>query len=165
MTKSKGVTIIENQDADDDDYESDTDIAPGESTPLLSTPRPSVDRSELFSSFRRQRSIGRLSIRASFGGVADNFAEPVEGLAPLFPSGIGAYMDRKYVPYREASLVKSVPAFAPYRRKARHRSFYLYWTNVSHTAAGVVVTLGPHELTPYVPIHRNFVTGGNRPVS
>ena len=59
-------------------------------------------------------------------------AQPIEGLAPLFPrGGIQQYDDRGYIAYREASLVKSVPAFPPYRRTARHRSFYLWWTNVS----------------------------------
>jgi hypothetical protein len=59
-------------------------------------------------------------------------AHPVEGLAPLFPNGgIGEFDGRGHVPYRAPSLVKSTPAFAPYRRMARHRSFYLWWTNVS----------------------------------
>ena len=56
---------------------------------------------------------------------------PLEGLAPLFnhTGGIQPYDGREYIPYRKPSLVKSVPAFPPYRRKARHRSFYLWWTN------------------------------------
>ena len=56
---------------------------------------------------------------------------PLEGLAPLFQhtGGIPSYNGREYIPYRTPSLVKSVPAFPPYRRKARHRSFYLWWTN------------------------------------
>ncbi len=56
---------------------------------------------------------------------------PLEGLAPLFQhtGGIPSYNGREYIPYRKPSLVKSVPAFPPYRRKARHRSFYLWWTN------------------------------------
>ena len=55
---------------------------------------------------------------------------PLEGLAPLFHhTGIQPYAGREYIPYRKPSLVKSVPAFPPYRRKARHRSFYLWWTN------------------------------------
>jgi hypothetical protein len=119
---TKGVTIIEAKQSEED-YDSDMALSPPrESTPLLSSQRAS-DRSELFSSFRRQRS----SVR----GGDENFAEPVEGLAPLFPGGIAAFEDRQFVPFREASLVKSVPAFAPYGRKARHRNFHLYWLNVS----------------------------------
>ena len=136
-----------------------TDDAPiGEGTPLLGT--VSDDKREIFQSFRR-KSAAKLSIRHQDsqrsiylkgstgsklgdddveGGGSDalvvkhEFTEayPVEGLAPLFPNGgIKEYDGRAYVPYREASLVKSTPAFAPYRRKARHRSFYLWWTNVS----------------------------------
>lgn len=133
MTKLKEVTIIEAKPAVDD-YESDTAKAPGESTPLLLSSQTASARSELFQSFRRQRSSARLlSLRVSSGGAAaeGNFAEPVEALAPLCRSGIEPYLGRKFVPYRDASLVKSVPAFAPYRRKERHRNFHLYWTNVS----------------------------------
>lgn len=123
---TKGVTIIEAKQSEED-YDSDMALSPPrESTPLLSSQRAS-DRSELFSSFRRQRSSVRLSVRVG----DENFAEPVEGLAPLFPGGIAAFEDRQFVPFREASLVKSVPAFAPYGRKARHRNFHLYWLNVS----------------------------------
>ncbi|KAL3795879.1 hypothetical protein HJC23_002150 [Cyclotella cryptica] len=131
MTQLKEVTIIEEKHTDDD-REPDTAMAPDESTPLLLSSQGASARSELFQSFRRQRSSARLlSLRVSSGGVArdGNFAEPVEALAPLFPSGIESYLGRKFVPYREASLVKSVPAFAPYRRKERHRNFHLYWTN------------------------------------
>ena len=142
MTKLSSLT------ADDDNP------TPGEATPLLS-PSSHIssgtsesgtveDKRELFQSFRR-RSVAKLSLRQGAGSSANKLltsadiemellplASPVEGLAPLFPNGgIGRYDDRECVPYREASLVKSVPAFPPYRRKARHRSFYLWWTNVS----------------------------------
>ena len=133
---------------------------PGESTPLLSTAPSTDNKQEQFQSFRR-RSVAKLSIRAVSqkegdleGGAARSAsywdllrtnralvvqldetlptAQPLEGLAPLFPNGgIAAYEDRERIPYRDASLVKSIPAFAPYRRKDRHRSFYLWWTNVS----------------------------------
>ena len=136
--------------------------APGESTPLISTSITGGGRGdtksdvvvvpsrESLSSFRR-KSVAKLSVRQtsliadvedSAGGIGVDIklqeisdlpeAYPIEGLAPLFPSGgITEYDGRGYVPYREASLIKSTPAFAPYRRKARHRSFYLWWTNVS----------------------------------
>ena len=130
---------------------------PGESTPLLSTkpssgtPSGSLDRKNAMVSFRR-KSIKKLSIRQMSSLIPDDkdedattttttalvqqmeylpTANPIEGLAPLFPNGIESYDGREYVPYREPSLVKSVPAFPPYTRMARHRSFYLWWTNVS----------------------------------
>ena len=133
---TKEVKIIEDVPPDED-YESDVALSPArESTPLLGSHRAS-SRSELFSSFRRQRSSVRLSVRVSRG--TEDFAEPIEGLAPLFPGGITAFEDRGYVAYREASLVKSVPAFAPYRRKRRHRNFHLYWLNVSSMHMSICV--------------------------
>jgi hypothetical protein len=129
----------------------------GESTPLLSS-KPmgsgSFDRQGAMVSFRR-KSIKKLSVRqlsslihedtTAAAAAADTTTptaaeavlllptvNPLEGLAPLFPNGgIDPYDGREYIPYREPSLVKSVPAFPPYTRKARHRSFYLWWTNVS----------------------------------
>ena len=100
-------------------------------------------------SFRR-KSYAKLSVRQLSSVLADDEEDnnnnntktatdeegvvavvPLEGLAPLFQhtGGISSYNDREYIPYRKPSLVKSVPAFPPYRRKARHRSFYLWWTN------------------------------------
>lgn len=100
-------------------------------------------------SFRR-KSYARLSVRQLSSVLADDEEDnnnnitktatdeegvvavvPLEGLAPLFQhtGGIPSYNGREYIPYRKPSLVKSVPAFPPYRRKARHRSFYLWWTN------------------------------------
>ncbi|KAL7543313.1 hypothetical protein ACHAXR_012622 [Thalassiosira sp. AJA248-18] len=116
---------------------------PGESTPLLSATlslsHTADDKREMFQSFRRrsQASSRLLTSLRDLEGAKDlkldeglPMAHPVEGLAPLFPNGgIKAFNDREHVPYRDASLVKSIPAFPPYRRKARHRSFYLWWTN------------------------------------
>lgn len=100
-------------------------------------------------SFRR-KSYAKLSVRQLSSVLADDEEDnnnnitktatdeegvvavvPLEGLAPLFQhtGGIPSYNGREYIPYRKPSLVKSVPAFPPYRRKARHRSFYLWWTN------------------------------------
>mmetsp|Transcript_39430 Transcript_39430/g.94839 ORF Transcript_39430/g.94839 Transcript_39430/m.94839 type:complete len:983 (+) Transcript_39430:38-2986(+) len=116
--------------------EPDDDHAPPvESTPLLPSSTSGSNR-VLLHGFRR-KSVAKLSSRASGVNVVDlhldgdlSTAHPAEGLAPLFPKdGIREYDGREYIPYREATLVKSVPAFPPYRRKARHRSFYLWWTN------------------------------------
>ena len=100
-------------------------------------------------SFRR-KSYAKLSVRQLSSVLADDEEDnnnnntktatdeegvvavvPLEGLAPLFQhtGGIPSYNDREYIPYRKPSLIKSVPAFPPYRRKARHRSFYLWWAN------------------------------------
>jgi len=123
-----------------------TNIPPQESTPLLLDNIISIGDSKRELLFRR-KSVAKLSIRqVSIVGDDDEedgaikkgeeeddipIASPVEGLAPLFKGGIQEYEGRAYVPYREATLLKSTPAFAPYRRKARHRSYYLWWTNVS----------------------------------
>ena len=117
------------------------DIQPQESTPLLGGIISIGDsRRELL--FRR-KSVTKLSIRqvsivgddeedgVKKGDEEEEQLSPVEGLAPLFHGGIQEYDGRAYVPYREATLLKSTPAFAPYWRKARHRSYYLWWTNVS----------------------------------
>mmetsp|Transcript_1008 Transcript_1008/g.2335 ORF Transcript_1008/g.2335 Transcript_1008/m.2335 type:complete len:672 (-) Transcript_1008:914-2929(-) len=145
MAKIKEVRI-KDEYGDDDDGSEDA-VAPGESTPLLvsagrssdPTSSSAFEREQLFQSFRRQRSVARLSLRASSAvGVSAedrsdlltlDVAHPIDALAPLVPGGIAKYYDREFVPYRQASLVKSVPAFAPYTRKARHRSFYLWWLN------------------------------------
>ena len=116
------------------------DIPPQESTPLLGIISVGDSKRELL--FRR-KSVTKLSIRqvsivgddeedgVKKGDEEEEQLSPVEGLAPLFHGGIQEYDGRAYVPYREATLLKSTPAFAPYWRKARHRSYYLWWTNVS----------------------------------
>lgn len=172
---------------------------PGESTPLLSS-KPmgsgSFDRKSAMVSFRR-KSVKKLSIRqkssllredSATTAAADTTAptaaageevhhvllptvSPSEGLAPLFPNGgIASYDGREYIPYREPSLVKSVPAFPPYTRKARHRSFYLWWTNVScccysswHMLYPVICVRLTHTLHIY-QTNRSSVTGGKVPV-
>jgi len=145
---------------DDDDAPAPGESTPLLSTTTAGGGGDTDDRRELMHSFRRksyaklitrqptQRRISSIAIGDVEGGETGGIgtiaelkfgdeddipmAHPVEGLAPLFPyGGIGEYGGRGHVPYREASLVKSTPAFAPYRRMARHRSFYLWWTNVS----------------------------------
>lgn len=142
----------------------DDDAPPGESTPLiLSSSTSGGDKRELLQSFRR-KSVAKLSnrpasqtqtklvqsLRDAEGGIhldggLINDVHPVEGLAPLFLNGIGEYDGREHVPYRDATLVKSVPAIAPYCRKARHRSFYLWWTNVSSMYACYMVQCLVHD--------------------
>ncbi len=68
----------------------------------------------------------------SKSGTERQVVHPLVALAPLVDGGgIAAYVDRPYIPRREPSTIKSLPAYAPYRRMARHRSFYLRWMNVS----------------------------------
>lgn len=55
--------------------------------------------------------------------------EPGEALAPLVAGGKIKDSDGVVLGPRALPIVKSIPAFAPYRRKQRHRSFYLWWTN------------------------------------
>jgi len=151
------------------------DIPPQESTPLLGIISVGDSKRELL--FRR-KSVAKLSIRqVSIVGDDDEedgaivkkgdeeeddipIASPVEGLAPLFKGGIQEYDGRAYVPYREATLLKSTPAFAPYRRKARHRSYYLWWTNVSISYVHILCMFISYTHLVYTAFFRNFVTGG-----
>jgi hypothetical protein len=55
--------------------------------------------------------------------------EPVEALAPLVAGGVITTTDGYKTGARPASVVKSLPAYAPFCRKARHRSFHLFWLN------------------------------------
>ena len=54
---------------------------------------------------------------------------PIDALAPLVAGGIIVATDGyKTVPHPPSS-VKSLPAYVPFRRMARHRSFTLWWIN------------------------------------
>jgi len=55
--------------------------------------------------------------------------EPLDGLSPLSVTGSITTTDGYTTHPRPVSTVKSLPAFAPFRRTARHRSFYLWWIN------------------------------------
>lgn len=59
--------------------------------------------------------------------------EPVDALAPLVSGGLIVTTTNTPTGYRTAShppsTVKSLPSYAPFRRKARHRSFTLWWIN------------------------------------
>jgi hypothetical protein len=55
--------------------------------------------------------------------------EPAEALAPLVAGGVIINTSGYKTLRRPPCMVKSLPACAPFRRKARHRSFRLYWLN------------------------------------
>lgn len=57
------------------------------------------------------------------------FLEPAEALAPLASGGFITTIDGYKTGARPPSVVKSLPAFPPFRRYARHRSFRLFWLN------------------------------------
>jgi len=57
------------------------------------------------------------------------YLEPIDALAPLVAGGVIVATDGYKREPRPPSSVKSLPAFAPFRRKARHRSFALWWIN------------------------------------
>jgi hypothetical protein len=91
--------------------------------------RPALDAAGKQKSFRRKTSR-RPSFRGSralASNVSDLFEmQPIDGIMPLIkgsaPKGVVVH------PRPEPSF-KSIPTFAPYRRMARHRAFYLYWLN------------------------------------
>jgi len=74
-------------------------------------------------SFRR-KATRRSSFSGFIGGTYE--LEPINALVPLIN---GTPPNGTVVHQRPAPTVKSIPPFAPYRRLARHRSFYLYWLN------------------------------------
>jgi len=87
------------------------------------------------SSYRRASVRGTLAFPffsddgAEEEGASKDLVEPCEALAPLVAGGTIKNSDGAVIGPRVAPLVKSIPAFPPYRRKARHRSFFLWWTN------------------------------------
>jgi hypothetical protein len=60
---------------------------------------------------------------------AEDRLEPADALACLVSGGIIVTIDGYKTEPRPASSVKSLPAFSPFRRTDRHRSFYLWWLN------------------------------------
>jgi len=120
-----------------------------EETPLLSRGANSASNSRI--SFRRTvASTGSLAnisatpasgtqtkdVRASVRGNVNAWnahsrreVQPVDGLSPLATGGVITTTDGYTTAPRPPSVVKSLPAFAPFRRMARHRSFYLWWIN------------------------------------
>ena len=56
--------------------------------------------------------------------------EPVQALSPLVRGGKISGSDGTVLAKpHPASIVKSVPAYTPYSRKARHRNFHIWWLN------------------------------------
>jgi hypothetical protein len=122
-----------------------------ETTPLLSgtatSSEPQPPRSPIFWFHRRPKQSHALSYRDRssvrgpsafpfFPGKQDDrrhFKElvpPVEALSPLVAGGrIVSERGTVLAPARPPTIVKSIPAFPPYVRTARHRSFYLWWIN------------------------------------
>lgn len=68
------------------------------------------------------------SVREEDKDSSKDVVEPIEALCILVPGGKIYGQDGIVAGPRPTSIVKSIPAFAPYRRMARHRSFYLWWT-------------------------------------
>ena len=88
----------------------------------------------------RPRASRRASVRGSLAfpffstamedvTIQKEVVEPCEALAPLVDGGKIKDTDKNIVGPRPPPIVKSIPAFAPYRRNARHRNFHLWWTN------------------------------------
>lgn len=118
--KSKDDTTEAKESADTDEEE-----AADEATPLLD------DSSGAKIAFRRRSGPGRReSIRGSLAllGGGANVVQPVDALAPLVAGGTIVCIDG-YKTSHPPSSVKSLPTFVPFRRKDRHRNFYLWWTN------------------------------------
>jgi hypothetical protein len=125
----------------------------GEETPLLRDENLSGDADQARVSFRRplkplrpigdknQRSSVRGSLAAPLFPSEDDFVlseergehvdhlGPLDALAPLVAGGMIVSTTGYRTPARPPSVVKSLPAFAPFPRKERHRSFYLQWIN------------------------------------
>jgi hypothetical protein len=129
---------------------------PKESTPLLSsqvhtTSDPKKHWAKLrnvtkagiaFRRSARPRQSKRASVRGSLAfpffpepsvreddEAEKDVVEPCEALAPLVAGGKIKDTDGTVVGPRAPPLLKAIPAFPPYRRKQRHRNFYLWWTN------------------------------------
>jgi hypothetical protein len=55
--------------------------------------------------------------------------EPIDALAPLVAGGVIVATNGYKTGVRPPSSVKALPAYAPFLRRARHRSFALWWIN------------------------------------
>ena len=118
--------------------------ASSESTPLLGSGAGTSPkmlwgklRAATYVSFTRRRSTAlrdssvRKSVRPPLIDLLQehDILEPVDGLSPLAAGGVIVCTDGYRTTPRPPSTVKSLPAFAPFRRTERHRSFYLWWIN------------------------------------
>lgn len=115
-----------------------------EATPLLAPTTTngkqlwSKLRAATYLSFTRRRhanavlsSNERKSLRLPLNDLFQEHGilEPADGLAPLASGGTIVCTNGYRTTTRPASSVKSLPAFAPFRRTDRHRNFYLWWLN------------------------------------
>ena len=123
----------------------------GEDTPLLLDDKATMtETSESKINFRRSArrpsgAAGRVDFRSSvrsterlFPGTRGDFNDgtsdrnhlrAIDALAPLVAGGVIVATDGYKTEVHPPSVVKSLPAFAPFPRKARHRSFALWWIN------------------------------------
>jgi len=63
------------------------------------------------------------------GTLDRNHLRPIDALSPLVAGGVIVATDGYKTAVHPPSVVKSLPAFAPFPRRARHRSFALWWLN------------------------------------
>lgn len=73
------------------------------------------------------RSTG--SLFSLSGEGHENLLRPIDALSPLVAGGVIIATDGYKTAPHPPSSVKSLPAFAPFPRMARHRSFALWWIN------------------------------------
>jgi polyphosphate kinase 2 (PPK2 family) len=78
---------------------------------------------------QQQRKSLRLAIDDLFADHHGMTLEPVDALSPLVTGGVIVCTDKYRTTPRPPSTVKSLPAYAPFRRTERHRSFTLWWIN------------------------------------
>jgi hypothetical protein len=123
---------------------------PGEGDPLLGGVRDDATGGRPDGLFRRSRMVRAKSQRPALKGSdrssvrlpadfklrspADGEDDenkqqlkPADALSPLVAGGVIVDMDGYRTESRPPSTIKSLPAFAPFCRLARHRSFYLWW--------------------------------------
>jgi hypothetical protein len=102
---------------------------------VKSSSRPLLLKGDARSSVRLPADFSLRSAAADGGDDDDDErnkhqqVKPVDALAPLVAGGVIVDTDGYRTESRPPSTIKSLPAFAPFRRMARHRSFYLWWLN------------------------------------
>jgi len=113
------------------------DMNDSEVTPLLDDQSPPANASEVAQgsgpvltrqlSTRGSKAFPYFAFSPGDDALTKSMVSPIEALAPLAPMGVITVQGQKY--RKPVATVKSIPPFAPYRRKARHRSFYLWYIN------------------------------------
>ena len=137
---------ISNSDHDDSSHASSLLELSGVSrsgASRVSFRRTSINRAVIARSKGSRRSSAGAENRTSVRGVDNLFPseeakqqqggaghfEPIDALAPLVAGGVIVATDGYKTDPHPPSSVKSLPAFVPFRRRARHRSFALWWIN------------------------------------